>query len=325
MASLAPLPFTTSARPFLADGGLETTLLFKKGLSLPLFASFPLLDDPASYKTMSDCYAEYIKLAVQHKTGIVLESSTWRSSLPWIRKLGYPDSKVGETSSRAVDMLKELRKEYETEDTKVVISGCLGPLGDAYKTTSATEERDDFTRQLDAALASYRPQVDAFATSGVDLVSVMTVSLLPEAVAAVLLAKEHRLPIWVSPTLETNGRLRDGSTLAQFIEAVDRHTSSYAAYYGINCAHPTHFIAMLKELPEDELWVKGRIWEVRANASEKSHDELDECEDLDRGDPRELGSLYRELMGLLPSLRVLGGCCGTDEEHICEIAKVVLR
>ena len=81
-----------------------------------------------------------------------------------------------------------------------------------------------------------------------------------------------------------------------------------------NCAHPTPF----NDAVADGEW-RDRVWGVRANASTKSHAELDEADELDSGDPQELASHYPELRERLPNLRVAGGCCGTDERHIAAI------
>ena len=103
--------------------------------------------------------------------------------------------------------------------------------------------------------------------------------------------------------------------LGAAIEACDAATGGSPAYYMVNCAHPTHF----RDVLTGGDWV-GRIGGIRANASKMSHAELDEAPELDAGDPEELGRDYRALMALLPRMRVLGGCCGTDHRHVGEIS-----
>ena len=83
----------------------------------------------------------------------------------------------------------------------------------------------------------------------------------------------------------------------------------------INCAHPTHFEDVLEE---GAPWV-ARIGGLRANASTKSHAELDEATELDEGDPADLGARHAALKARLPRLNVLGGCCGTDDRHVAAI------
>jgi homocysteine S-methyltransferase len=125
------------------------------------------------------------------------------------------------------------------------------------------------------------------------------------------------VPAVISFTLETDGRLPSGERLEEAVERVDAETDSSPLYFMINCAHPSHFASVLEE-PGD--W-KRRIGGVRANASRRSHRELDEATELDSGSPPELAGEYLELKQVLPEVRVLGGCCGTDTRHIAGICE----
>jgi S-methylmethionine-dependent homocysteine/selenocysteine methylase len=138
-----------------------------------------------------------------------------------------------------------------------------------------------------------------------------------EAIGVTRAAQDAVIPAAISFTVETDGDLPSGQALGEAIEEVDRATDSGPAYYMINCAHPTHFDSVL----DGGDWV-GRIRGLRANASTCSHAELDEAEDLDDGDPQDLGARYGELRDRLPALNVVGGCCGTDHRHIGEICSV---
>lgn len=120
------------------------------------------------------------------------------------------------------------------------------------------------------------------------------------------------MPVAISFTVETDGRLPCGDRLGDAIERTDRETQGYPVYYMINCAHPVHFES---QLSDDAPW-RNRIGGLRANASTKSHAELDESTELDIGDPRALGEDYRRLRARLPGLAVVGGCCGTDDRHV---------
>jgi S-methylmethionine-dependent homocysteine/selenocysteine methylase len=120
------------------------------------------------------------------------------------------------------------------------------------------------------------------------------------------------MPVVISFTVETDGSLPTGQSLKDAIAAVDAATGAAPLYYMINCAHPTHFAHVLAT---GEPWL-ARLHGLRANASKRSHAELDCAPDLDAGDPIELGTDYRALLRRLPQLTVLGGCCGTDHRHI---------
>ncbi|GIK24561.1 MAG: homocysteine S-methyltransferase [Betaproteobacteria bacterium] len=306
------LPQTGSGL-FMTDGGLETTLIFHDGLDLPHFAAFNLLKDTAGTDTLRRYYARYAEIARARRLGIVLEAPTWRANPDWAAKLGYDAPALAEANRKAIGLMREIREAYETRETKIVISGNLGPRGDGYRAEarmSAAEARD-----------YHAPQIEAFARTAADMVAAFTMNYVEEAVGIVLAAREAAMPVAISFTLETDGRLPSGESLAEAIRRTDAETDGHAAYYMINCAHPTHFEAVLQEGGE---W-RARIRGLRANASKRSHAELDESSDLDIGDPHELGLAYDTLRSLLPGLSVVGGCCGTDHRHIEAICEACLE
>lgn len=297
---------------FITDGGIETTLVFHEDIELPHFASFVLLNNDESTKVLRRCYDRYLDIARANKVGIVLESSTWRASTDWGDRLGYNADALAAINRKSVNQLLEMREDYETAQTPVVISGNLGPRGDGYRTAEHMNVRQ--------ARDYHAVQIATFAQTDADLVSAFTMNYVEEATGIVQAAQMHDMPVVISFTLETDGRLPSGDTLEQAISRTDAETDGYARYYMINCAHPTHFQSVLAE---GGGW-RERIRGIRANASRRSHAELDECTDLDVGDPFELGRQYRELKSMLPELSVMGGCCGTDHRHVGEICKALL-
>jgi homocysteine S-methyltransferase len=169
----------------------------------------------------------------------------------------------------------------------------------------------------DEAAAYHAVQVGTFAESAADLVTAVTMTYVDEAVGVVDAARAADVPVVISFTVETDGRLPGGQALGDAVEEVDSRTDGAVAYFMVNCAHPTHFRDVLEP---GSAW-SGRIRGLRANASRSSHAELDEAEELDTGDPEELGREYVGLRERLPALTVLGGCCGTDHRHIGAIAR----
>jgi S-methylmethionine-dependent homocysteine/selenocysteine methylase len=288
----------------LTDGGIETTLIFHEGLELPDFATFPLLATAEGRDALRKYFRAYGDIARRFGIGVVLESATWRANPDWAARLGYDAPALAEANRSAIDLLEEIRAEYGSEETPVVISGCVGPRGDGYSPRSTMTEKE--------AHAYHREQIDTFADTEADLVTAITMNYVEEAIGVVRAARAADMPVCIAFTVETDGRLPTGQTLRGAIERGDLATSGYAAYFMINCAHPTHFEHILEE---DSAWV-GRLGGLRANASRKSHAELDEAEELDMGDPAELGADYARLKGRLPALTVVGGCCGTDHRHV---------
>ena len=297
-------------RLFLTDGGLETTIIFHDGVDLPLFAAFPLLKDDERTEALRRYYRPYAELAAEHGTGFVLESPTWRASPRWARELGISDEELDRLNRKAIALMEELRDEFEPDDAAWVISGNIGPQDDGYSPSTKLS--------ADEAKEYHSTQIVTFADTAADLVTVLTMTYADEAVGVARAAQEAGIPAVISFTLETDGRLPSGQALGDAIEEVEAATDGGPAYYMLNCAHPTHFEHVL-EGP----WVE-RIRGLRANASTRSHAELDEAEDLDDGDPQDLGERYARLREKLPALNVVGGCCGTDQRHVTEICSAWL-
>jgi S-methylmethionine-dependent homocysteine/selenocysteine methylase len=292
---------------FLTDGGIETTLIFHQGLDLPEFAAFVLLDDDEGVDQLRRYYEPYLELARESGAGFVLESPTWRANPSWADRIGVSPEKLDELNRRAIALMEELRDGAGTGDAPVVISGCIGPQDDGYSPAE--------TMSADAARDYHSTQIGTFADTAADMVTAITMTYPDEAIGVARAAQDVGLPSAISFTVETDGRLPNGQALGDAIKEVDRATGGAPAYYMINCAHPTHFEAALAT---DETWPE-RIRGLRANASTMSHAELDEAEELDDGDPHDLGARYAALRERLPRVNVLGGCCGTDHRHVAAI------
>ena len=292
---------------FLTDGGLETTLIFHNGIDLPPFASFDLLHTAAGRAMLHDYFLPYIETARTAGLGFILESPTWRANPEWAAKMGYSREALAAVNRDAIDLMAEVRFNFETPEMPMVISGNIGPRGDGY--VAGAEMTPE------AAAEYHDDQIKVFADSDADMVAAFTMTNVNEALGVVMAAQRHHMPAAISFTVETDGRLPSGQSLAEAIAAVDRATGNGPAYYMINCAHPTHFEGTLAGAGD---WT-NRIRGIRANASKRSHAELDCAPDLDAGDPAELGRQYRDLLRAFPQMRVFGGCCGTDHRHVAHI------
>ncbi|MEO0803406.1 MAG: homocysteine S-methyltransferase family protein [Cyanobacteria bacterium J06642_2] len=299
---------------FLTDGGLETTLIYREGLDLPEFAAFDLLQHETGYRALQAYFRTYALLARNYHVGLVLESATWRANPDWGTTLGYSSASLAEMNHKAIALLHDIRNKYETERSPMVISGCIGPRGDGYVPADAMS--------ADEAQHYHRAQIETIRDADADLVTAVTMNYVAEAIGITRAARAANIPAVISFTVETDGKLPTGQELSEAIAQVDAATDGGPAYYMLNCAHPTHFAHVLTEL-ESEPWLE-RIRGLRANASAKSHAELDASDTLDDGNPRVLGRQYRELKSKLKHLNILGGCCGTDDRHIEAICKACL-
>lgn len=301
--------FMTDSRPWLADAGLETDAIFIHGFDLPAFASFTLLEQPAGRDYAAAYFARFHRLAARLGTGFMLDTMTWRANAPWLVRMGR-GAEVDAINHAAVGFARSLRDGWS--GVPVVLAGLIGPAGDGYRIDAA------FTP--DSAHAAHRPQIAALAAAGVDMLNVLTMTHLAESQVVIRAAAEAGLPVALSFTVETDGRLPSGQPLDEAVEEADATAPVRPLYYMVNCAHPDHFADVL----HGGGWLH-RLGGIRANASRRSHAELDEATELDAGDPLEFGQLCADLQARLPAVKVIGGCCGTDHRHVAAAGAACLK
>lgn len=298
---------------FVTDGGLETTLIFHDGIDLPYFASYDLMRDRAGTKMLCEYFARYAALARDNNVGLILDSPTWRASADWGEKMGYSEEALVVVNTESIELLAEIRGKYETESSPIVLGGCIGPRGDGYDPGAVMTAEE--------AEAYHSRQIAAFADSQADMINALTMTNFNEALGITRAAKAADMPVAIAFTVETDGKLPTGEQLGEAVKALDSATGEYPAYYMINCAHPDHFNSVLES---GEPWLR-RLRGLRANASRMSHAELDNAEELDDGNPAELGEQFGKIRERNPQINVVGGCCGTDHrhiEHICHGSKL---
>lgn len=287
----------------ITDSGLETELVFHDGIELPEFAAFVLLRTEEGTARLRRYYERFAALAAEHGVGLLLESPTWRANPAWAALIGIPAVELDALNRQAIALMHEVQRASAASIGTIVVSGCVGPESDGYRPESLLSPEEAFSY--------HRRQIEVFAESGAAMVAAITMTYAEEAMGIVRAARAAGLPVAISFTLETDGRLPSGEALGDAIERVDRETDGGPDYYMLNCAHPVHFAHVLTS---GAPWLE-RIRGLRANASRLSHAELDAATELDDGDPLDLAGRYRELAELMP-LSVIGGCCGTDHRHV---------
>ena len=191
----------------LADGGLETTLVFHDGLDLPDFAAFPLLETDEGRAALVQYYESYAAIAARDEVGIVLDTPTWRANPDWGTRLGYDADALAAANHDAVDLLVDVRRKFETPTTPIVISGAIGPRGDGYQVGQ--------TMTVDEARIYHGLQARAFAGAEADLVSAVTMTYAEEAIGLAEAARAAGMPVVISFTVETDGRLPSGQPLGE--------------------------------------------------------------------------------------------------------------
>jgi homocysteine S-methyltransferase len=295
---------------YLTDAGVETDLIFNHGVEIREFAAHTLLPTAEGRAALTRYFEGFVGLARDMNTGFILDSVTWKAHAHWAKNLGVDPGELRAANEDSLRFTAELRARHSANSKPIVLNAVIGPRGDAY--------RPEVTISMDAAETYFSAQLGWLAATEADMVTALTFNQASEAAGLARAARAVGMPAVISFTVETNGALPTGQSLAEAIAQVDEATTSYPAYYMINCAHPDHFAGVLADAP----WAR-RIRGVRANASRKSHAELDAAPELDPGDPRELASQYRELAERIPWLNVFGGCCGSDLRHVTAIARAL--
>lgn len=310
MASIRALPHQTRGL-FLTHGGIETSLIFDDGLDLPHFAAFHLLRDGVGRAALTRYYGRYLSIAREFRLGFILESPTWRANFDWADRLGYSKAELATSHADAIALMHMLRSRYEAPETPILVSGSVGPRRDSYVVTDIMDS--------ESAEAYHDEQIGAMTKAGCDVITAVTMTNVPEAIGIARAATRHDVPCVISFTVETGGRLPSGVPLEWAIAEVDLATAAGPTFYMINCAHPSHFAAVLHGGPA---WTR-RLAGLRADASPKSRAELKAVTELDRGELEALAADYVTLAAALPELRVFGGCCGTDHRHVRAMASAL--
>ena len=296
---------------YLTEGGQETEIMHKHGFELPEFAMFPLLDQPRAVAVLRSMYGQYLDTAARHGFAALIGGLDYRASPDWAEKLGYSAAGLEEMQLRSIDFLRSVAEPYREQLPSIRYVGIVGPRGDAYTVNDAmtAEESEDY----------HSVQLANLARAEVDLVEAMTFNSVPEAVGIARAGARAGLPVSVSFTLDSASRLHSGPSLKEAIETVDALArADRPAFYGINCSHPLEFVPAIE--PGD--WFE-RVRCLRPNAAMMEKEALCTLDHLEAGDPPALAELMGRLALQYPHLDIWGGCCGTWDTHLDEIARQV--
>lgn len=303
-------PPREEGRFYLTEGGTETELMYKHGFDLPQFAMFPLLDNPKAVSRKKDMFRSYLDVAAKHNFCALMGGLDYRASPDWGKLLGYSPSSLSDANLQAIEFLREIASEYASQIPQILIQGLVGPRGDAYERneTITESEAEDY----------HSVQLETLKKANVDSALAITFNNIPESVGVARAAARIGVPLGISLTLDSNSKLHSGPSLAEAITTIDQETDGSPAYFLINCSHPVEFAPALG--PGD--WVT-RLRGVRPNASKMEKMALCQIGHLEEGDPEELGTLCGDLSRRYPHMDIWGGCCGTWDNHLDEIARNV--
>ncbi len=296
---------------FLTEGGLETEVMFKHGFELPEFAMFTLLNNARAITIIRDIIRRQLDVAAEFGMSFLLTGVDYRASPDWGAKLGYSAAGLADTNIEAIALLRSIANEYQDQVPRVLIGGILGPRGDAYQRggTITEQEAEDY----------HATQLATLKAAGADFACAATFNNIPEAVGTSRAAASVGIPTIMSLSVDGTSRLRSGPAVSDAIDTIDAETGEASPdFYMLNCAHPVEFEPALA----DGSWIK-RMRGFRPNASKMEKIALCKLGHLEEGDPIELGELMGSLARRYPHMHVWGGCCGTGDVHLREIARNV--
>jgi homocysteine S-methyltransferase len=223
---------------FLTDAGVETDLIFNHGIEIREFAAHTLLPDAAGRIALARYFEGFLALARDMNAGFILDSVTWKAHAHWAEALSASRAELRAANVESIGFIAELRERFTDNPKPIVLNAVMGPRGDAYRPERKipTGEAEEY----------FSEQLSWLAATEVDMASALTFNQASEAAGWALAARAAGLPAVVSFTVETDGRLANGQTLADAIAEVDAMSDSHPAYFMINCAHPNHSPGCLK-------------------------------------------------------------------------------
>jgi len=266
-----------------------------------------LIYDSHYSEILERVYRSYVDAAVNTGFSIAIGTATWRANAERIRASAFADRAVNEDNVR---FLKDIRASYSDSDISILIEGDIGPRGDAYKPEEALS--------VDEARSFHSPQLTALASSGVDYLQASTFPALSEAMGVALAMAETGLPYAISFVVDKSGRLLDGTQLSEAIARIDERVGSSSARFAVNCVHPR----ILHQALDNNPGIRGRVISFHGNTSDLSAAEIDGSEELITEEPEAFALAYKELLRD-HDIKIVGGCCGSNPEHIQAIAKIL--
>jgi S-methylmethionine-dependent homocysteine/selenocysteine methylase len=304
-------PPQKDGRIYLSEGGTETEISYKYGFELPEFAMFPLLDNPEAVSQMQGMYRKYLDVVAKHGMCALIGGLDYRASPDWGKLLGYSPQGLAEANHKSIDFLREVASEYASDIPEILIQGLIGPRGDAYERNISISENE--------AEDYHSIQLTTLKEANVDLALAITFNNVSESIGVARAAKKIGVPLAISLSLDSTSKLNSGPSLAEAITTIDAETDLAPEFYLINCSHPLEYEPAI----ESGDWI-NRVRGVRPNASKMEKIELCQIGHLEDGDPVELGAQCGDLARRYPHMDIWGGCCGTWDTHLDQIAKNIL-
>ncbi len=269
--------------------------------------------DRGQRAALSEIYRQYLDIGRKYNLPLLLSTPTWRASRERIQKAGYEKMDVNGDNFRFLD---EIRKAYGEYARKIVICGLLSCRGDAYNQSEALTSND--------AHAFHTWQANKLAEAGVDFLLAATLPALSEATGLAKALAATGKPYIISFVIRAEGTTLDGTPLKDAISRIDTDVNPRPIAYMSNCTHVSFFKTAMMHDAHSSSAVRKRVTGLLANTAAIKPEDLDDSEELVEEDPRTFGESVASLHGEL-GMKILGGCCGTDDRHIDHLAKQLVK
>jgi homocysteine S-methyltransferase len=310
MTRLPFAEFFEKSRCILGEGAVIERLRRSSGCELdPQIVNSAFIYDKAKRAAISAIYRQYLGIGLKYDLPLLISTPTWRASRQRLEKAGYEKKDVNGDNFRFLD---GLRKSYGEYAANIVICGLLSCCGDAYKPAEALAAGE--------ARRFHAWQADRLADAGVDLLLAATLPALSEAVGLATALAATGKPYMISFVLRAEGTLLDRTPLQDAISAIDSAAHPKPLAYMANCTHASIFKSAIRHAARSSAAVRTRVVGLLANTAALEPEALDNSAALVEEDPQTFGKSVAGLYGEL-GMKILGGCCGTDDRHIDSLAK----
>ncbi len=289
----------------LAECAVAERLRRLPGIELhPALHNSPLIYGPeAAREAMASIYRDYLDVARRSGRPILLTAPTWRLDASRVAAAGVPTSIVAD----AVAFLMDLRDGAPTDQPPVAIGGLVGPRNDCY--------RPDLAPSADEAEVFHRPQIEALVRTGIDVLLAQTLPSVAEAIGIAKAMSGTGKPFLISFCTGLDGHVLDGTPLPEAMARVDDEFPAAVGPLGyfVNCTHPSFLRSAYRPGELD------RLIGIQANGSSRDVTRLDGSA-ATVADPVEAWAAAMLELHHEHQVPILGGCCGTTQEHLEALA-----
>lgn len=285
----------------LMEGALGERLKREYNLKIDeIIAMANLIYSEYGAVALETLWNEYIEIARKYRLPFIATTPTRRANHERIIKSGYSKKII-------LDNVRFLKNIQKNSGIEMYVGGLMGCKGDAYTGIGALDEKE--------ALEFHRWTVEKFQKANVDFLYAGIMPCLSEATGLARAIDDTGLPYIISFTIQQDGKLIDGTTIAKAIRYIDESTVNKPVCYMANCVHPSIVFKALAHSFNDTPIVKERFRGIQANTSPLSYAELDNSIDLKCSEPEEFAEEMIKLVNI-GNFQIWGGCCGTDNRHM---------